>query len=79
MLNSEKKDQNTDAAGMAQNRLLAACGVPPEAAKPCPNCGSLKWVSQLNYSSTKRIDCSNGSIVSTLYGVCYECLVRHSS
>jgi hypothetical protein len=50
---------------------------PTEISKPCPNCGSIYWDSHLNYSSTKRIDCTSGSIVSTLYGVCEKCSERH--
>jgi hypothetical protein len=52
---------------------------PTEIARPCPNCGELYWDSQLNYHSTKRIDCSSGSIVSTLYGVCEKCAERHGA
>jgi hypothetical protein len=51
---------------------------PREIAKPCPNCGNLHWLSELNYHSVKRIDAPpHGSIVSTLYGVCKKCADNH--
>lgn len=52
---------------------------PKERARNCPNCGELHWDSELNYSSTKRIDCNSGSFVSALYGVCKKCAERHSA
>jgi hypothetical protein len=52
---------------------------PKERARNCPNCGELYWDSELNYSSTKRIDCDSGSFVSTLYGVCRKCAERHGA
>ena len=63
------------------------CSIPPvmhscrpkERVRNCPNCGELYWDSELNYSSTKRIDCDNGSFVSTLYGVCRKCAERHGA
>jgi len=52
---------------------------PKEQARNCPNCGQLHWISELNHSSTKRIDCENGSVISTLYGVCRNCAQRHGA
>lgn len=52
---------------------------PKEAAKPCPNCGELNWISDLRFSSVKSIVCPpHGSIHSTLYGVCEKCANIHS-
>lgn len=50
---------------------------PKERVRPCPNCGELHWDSELNHSSTKEIRVANGSIVSTLYGVCSKCAEIH--
>lgn len=65
---------------------LRQCGIqdvhlcrPKEKARNCPNCGELCWDSELNFSSTRRIDCDNGSIISTLYGVCLKCAGRHDA
>jgi hypothetical protein len=52
---------------------------PKEVARHCPNCGKLCWESELIYTSTKRIDCDNGSIVSTLFGICKECANKHKN
>lgn len=46
---------------------------PREVARPCPNCGEIKWESELGYSSS--ISTSWGG--SVLYGVCKKCADIH--
>ena len=68
-------DSITEVSSDFLHNVMHSCR-PEEKARNCPNCGELHWDSELNYSSTKRIDCDNGSYASTLYGVCRKCAAR---
>ena len=73
-----QNDEIKNVKPLLQQHIVSGLCRPKERAINCPNCGELYWESELRYSSQKSIVVSNGSFHSTLYGVCKECVDRHS-
>lgn len=52
--------------------------VPSDPKGKCPNCGRTLSLTELNHSSSSRVECDHGVYHSTLFGVCKECAKNHS-
>lgn len=85
--NPNPDQSNVYGSTPALGRLGASGNQPQEIARPCPNCGTIHWNSDLSHSSSGSLVSKrknevglevSGGIHSTLYGVCRKCADRHS-